>query len=180
MPQFVFVLNKDTNLLEVADKVMCEVCHGKVVSGNVRHRRRVQLANSKNWTRLRPMCRKCDGHGYVIQSTDWWRRMYKKEDASYRVGELPEEQSVAGSSKAMLAAKKAFENYEEPKELKVFLTERLRRAKVDYNKVLHEVEKALVYRALKKHPTNITKAAEYIGMNRTTFVKILKELTDGA
>ena len=178
MPQFVFVLNKDTNLLEVADKVMCNVCHGKVVSGKVRHRRRVLLANTKNWTRLRPMCRKCDGHGYVIQSTDWWRRMYKKEDASYRVGELPEEQSVAGSSKAMLAAKKAFENYEEPKELKVFLTERLRRAKVDYNKVLHEVEKALVYRALKKHTTNITKAAEYIGMNRTTFVKILKELTD--
>ena len=106
--------------------------------------------------------------------------MYKKEDASYRVGELPEEQSVAGSSKAMLAAKKAFENYEEPKELKVFLTERLRRAKVDYIKVVHEVEKAMVYRALKKHPTNITKAAEYIGRNRTTFVKILKELTDGA
>ena len=103
--------------------------------------------------------------------------MYKKEDASYRVGELPEEQSVAGSSKAMLAAKKAFENYEEPKELKVFLTERLQ---VDYNKILHEVEKALVYRALKKHPTNITKAADYIGMNRTTFVKILKELTDDA
>ena len=180
MPQFVFVLNKDTNLLEVADKVMCDVCHGKVVSGNVRHRRRVQLANSKNWTRLRPMCRKCDGHGYVIQSTNWWRRMYKKEDASYRVGELPEEQSVAGSSKAMLAAKKAFENYEEPKELKVFLTERLRRAKINYNKILHEVEKALVYRALKKHPTNITKAAEYIDMNRTTFVKILKELTDDA
>ena len=106
--------------------------------------------------------------------------MYKKEDTSYRVGELPEEQSVAGSSKAMLAAKKAFENYEEPKELKVFLTEQMRRAKINYNKTLHEVEKAMVYRALKKHLTNITKAAEYIGLNRTTFVKILKELTDGA
>lgn len=180
MPHVVFVLNKDTGLLEAADSTRCDICKGKVVDGNERHRRRRQLEHSKNWTRIRPMCIKCDGHGYVLQSGNWWRRMYKKAEESYRVGELPTTQSVAGSSKAMLVAKKAFEGYEEPKELKAFLTARMRRVKINYNETLQEVTKAMVYRAIKEYPTNVTRAAKFIGMNRTTFIKILKELTDAA
>lgn len=178
MPQVVFVLNKDTGLLEAADSVSCDLCKGKVVDGNERHRRRRQLAYSKNWTRLRPMCAKCDGHGYVLQSGNYWRRMYKKAEDSFKVGELPGTQSVAGSSKAMLVAKEAFENYEEPKELAAFLTKTMRRKNIKYAEVLDQVTKALICRALKVYPTNVSGAASLIGMNRTTFTKLLKEMKD--
>lgn len=174
-----FILNKDTGHLESGESKKCELCNGKIVSGPERHRRRRQLQDSKNWSRLRPMCAKCDGHGVVIQSGNFWRRMYKPAEESYRVGELPATQSIAGTSKAMQLAKKATEGYQEPKKLKAFLTDEMRKANVQYMEVLDMVRKAMVFRAIEAYPHNVTRAAESIGMDRTTFIKNMKELSSG-
>lgn len=178
MPEVVFILNKDTGLLEAADTVKCDRCNGTVIGGAERHRRRRQLENSKNWTRIRPMCAKCDGHGKVIQSGKYWRRMYKKAEDCYLVGELPPTQSYAGSSKAMVVAQKAFEGYNIPEKLKAFLTEEMRKKSFSYQATLQKVTEAMVFKAWKENPHHITRAAERLNMNRATFTKILKGMKD--
>lgn len=168
-PTLVFVNNPTTGELLVGENTPCPDCGGVIVPKKTRNTKRKSLRDSKKWSRISPLCHKCDGHGEYVQASGCWRRKFKNQE-SFLDSDYPDRPKRT-LTKIEEDFKKLFEGYSVPKGLEEFIKGK------SYNKAVEELQIAMVYSAMLEHETP-AKAGLALGITRDTVVKRIYERED--
>lgn len=168
-PTLLYVNHPESGELLVGENTPCPDCGGVIVPKQIRNTKRKNLRDSKKWSRISPLCHKCDGHGEYVQAAGCWRRKFKNKE-SFMDGDYPDRPKRT-LTKIEEDFKKFFANYTIPEGLEAFIKGKT------YNEAVEQLQIALVYAAMTEHKTP-SKAATALGITKHTVMKRIYERED--